>query len=394
MADTSRDLSTTTWPGPIDWLPAAVIGLLALAEELRASGGAVPELWAAGAVPAAALVLARRRWPVAVMAVFTGIGLGAYLLAGRPPLSWQWHTALLLLFTVLSLAPAGGPRGVAGIGMTALFLSGLVLADPAAVGEHLVAGALALVAGVAGVTVRRRREHGASGEPPRATEAPEAAAVARERARIARELYDLVAHDVSVMVLQAGGVRLLLPRELRQEREALALIEETGRGAVEELHRTLDLLRTAPDGGGTTPQPTLDRLAELVTHLRSAGLDVALRIEGTPRPLPAGLDLSAYRIAQDALANVLKHAGPTHALVRITHGDAELRLEITGEGPRAGRPEPAPPPGGDGLTGIRERVALFRGAMDAGPREDGGYRVHAVLPLPPSGVQAAAARRP
>ena len=389
MPDVSRDHRTTTWPEPIDWLPAAVIGLLALAEELRAAGGAVPALWAAGAVPAAALVLVRRRRPVAVMGVFTGISLVAYLLAGRPPVAWQWHTALLLLFTVLSQAPAGGARGLAGIGMGALFLSGLVLAEPAAVGEHLVAGALALVAAIAGVTVRRRRSHG---EPPAAPEPPDVTAVARERATIARELYDLVAHNVSVMVLQAGGVRLLLPHELRQEREALALIEETGRGAVEELHRTLDLLRTAPDAGGTAPQPTLDRLAELVAHLRSAGLDVALRIEGTPRPLPAGLDLSAYRIAQDALANVLRHAGPTQALVRVTHGDAELRLEITGEWPRDGRPDPVPT--GDGLTGIRERVALFRGAMDAGLREDGGYRIHAVLPLPSSAAPALGARRP
>ncbi|MEU4508642.1 histidine kinase [Nonomuraea wenchangensis] len=389
MADASRDSRTTTWPEPIDWLPAALIGLLALAEELRAAGGALPALWAAGAVPAAALVLVRRRRPVTVMGVFTGISLAAYLLAGRPPGVWQWHAALLLLFTVLSQVPAGGARGLAGIGMSAVFLSARVLAEPAAVGEHLVAGALALVAGLAGVAVRRRRS---PGEPPAAPGVPEA--VARERARIARELYDLVAHNVSVMVLQAGGVRLLLPRELRQEREALALIEETGRGAVEELNRTLDLLRTDPDTGETAPQPTLDRLAELVAHLRSAGLDVALRIEGTPRPLPAGLDLSAYRIAQDALASVLKHAGPTQALVRITHGEAELRLEITGEWPRGGRPGPVPPPGGDGLTGIRERVALFRGAMDAGLREDGGYRIHAVLPLPSSAVPALGARRP
>ncbi|MGW2147056.1 sensor histidine kinase [Nonomuraea bangladeshensis] len=391
MADASRDPRTTTWPEPIDWLPAALIGLLALAEELRAAGGAVPGLWAVAAVPAAALVLVRRRRPVTAMGVFTGISLAAYLLAGRPPGAWQWHAALLLLFTVLSQAPATGARGLAGIGMSALFLSAQVLAEPAAVGEHLVAGALALVAGIAGVTVRRRRS---PGEPPAAPEFPDVVAVARERARIARELYDLVAHNVSVMVLQAGGVRLLLPRELRQEREALALIEETGRGAVEELHRTLDLLRTDPDTGETAPQPTLDRLAELVAHLRSAGLDVALRIDGTPRPLPAGLDLSAYRIAQDALASVLKHPGPTQALVRITHGEAELRLEITGEWPRDARPGPVPPPGGDGLTGIRERVALFRGAMDAGLREDGGYRIHAVLPLPSSAVPALGARRP
>ncbi|MEW9549789.1 sensor histidine kinase [Nonomuraea sp. NPDC050783] len=209
-------------------------------------------------------------------------------------------------------------------------------------------------------------------------------AAARERARIARELHDLIAHSVSVMVLQAGGVRMTLPHDLRQEREALSLIEQTGRGAVEELNRMLSLLRAAPDGDETTPQPTLELLADLVAQLRTAGLDVALQVEGTPRPLPAGLGLSAYRIAQEALTNALKHAGPTEALVKVTHGDAELSLEITDAGPRDGRPRPRALPGGDGLTGIRERVALFRGALDAGPHGGGGYRVHAVLPLPPS----------
>ncbi|MCK2213770.1 histidine kinase [Actinomadura sp. ATCC 31491] len=399
MADTSP-VPRSKWPGAIDWLVAAVIGLFALTEELRNPADLpdrpVPAFWVAGAVLTAALVLVRRRYPFAVVGVFTGVNVAVFLLAHQPPGAWQWYTELLLLFTLLTKVPLGSPRGIAGIGMSAFFLSGLILTTSTGLEEYVVAGVMALIAGGAGVAVRR---HGLRADRADARSELLAArgellareAVATERARIARELHDIIAHSVSVMVLQAGGVRLMLPQELRQEREALALIEETGRGAVEELRRMLDLLRAVQDGDATAPQPTLDRLAELVTHLRSTGLDVALQVEGTPRPLPAGLDLSAYRIAQEALTNVLKHAGPTEALVKVTHGDAELCLEITDEGPRDGRRGPLVPSGGNGLTGIRERVALFHGAFDAGPRESGGYRVHAVLPLPGAGAGAGAA---
>ncbi|WP_188191398.1 sensor histidine kinase [Nonomuraea sp. SYSU D8015] len=383
----------TTRLRTIDWLLAAVIGLFALVEELR-NPADLPDrpvlaLWLGGALLTAFLVLVRRRFPFPVVCVFTGASLAVFLLAQQPPGAWQWYTQLLLLFTLLTVVAPGSPQGVAGLAMTGVFLSGMFLAGHTGVEEYAVAVVMVMIAGGTGVAVRR---HGL-----RADKADEAdahsrllaaraellarEAVARERARIARELHDIVTHSVSVMVMQAGGVRLTLPEERRREREALAVIEETGRGAVEELHRMLGLLRAAPAGDETAPQPTLDRLAELITQLRSAGLDIALQVEGTPRPLPAGLDLSAYRIAQEALTNVLKHAGPTEALVKITHGDAALRLEIVDEGPRDGRAGPAAPSEGNGLTGIRERVALFHGVLDAGPREGGGYRVHAVLPL-------------
>lgn len=354
VADGGGTGRRTTWPGAIDWLVAAMIGLFALTEELR-SPADVPDRpvlawWLGGALLTAFLVLVRRRFPVAALCVFTGANLAVFLLAHQPPGAWQWYTQALLLFTLLTTVPPRSPHGGAGV----------------VVRRH----------GPRADQADARNQAPAARSEPAARES-----AARERARIARELHDIIAHSMSVMVMQAGGVRLTLPQERRREREALAVIEETGRGAVDELNRMLGLLR-APERDETVPQPTLDRLAELAAHVRSAGLDVALQIEGTPRPLPAGLEVSSYRIAEEALTNVLKHAGPTEVLVTVTHGDTELCLEIVDEGPRDRRAGAVVRSGGNGLTGVRERVALFNGDLHAGPREGGGYRLHAVLPLP------------
>ncbi|GAB2444904.1 sensor histidine kinase [Streptosporangium sandarakinum] len=201
-----------------------------------------------------------------------------------------------------------------------------------------------------------------------------------ERARIARELHDVVAHNVSAMVMQAGAARLSLRPDQVTEREALHVVEETGRAAVEELRRTLGLLRTGAEDDGLAPQPTLARLDDLAERMRAAGLDVRLSVEGEPSPLPVGLDLSAYRIVQAALDNTLRHAGPTTARVRIAYRPRELLLEITDSGPLDGRAGPAGGPGA-GLVGVRERVALFHGSLSAGPEPGGGYGVRVVFPL-------------
>ncbi|MET9065104.1 sensor histidine kinase [Streptosporangium sandarakinum] len=203
-----------------------------------------------------------------------------------------------------------------------------------------------------------------------------------ERARIARELHDVVAHNVSAMVMQAGAARLSLRPDQVTEREALHVVEETGRAAVEELRRTLGLLRTGAEDDGLAPQPTLARLDDLAERMRAAGLDVRLSVEGEPNPLPVGLDLSAYRIVQAALDNTLRHAGPTAARVRIAYRPRELLLEITDSGPLDGRAGPSSGPGpGAGLVGVRERVALFHGSLSAGPEPGGGYGVRAAFPL-------------
>ncbi len=209
-----------------------------------------------------------------------------------------------------------------------------------------------------------------------------AQAVADERARIARELHDVVAHNVSVMVLQAGGVRRLLSGDQRREREALATIEETGRRALAEMRRMVGVMRADADGGaGREPQPGLSRLNRLADEMREAGLPVELTIEGTPSSLASGVDLSAYRIVQEGLTNALKHAGPARArvMIRYLEGRVEIEIDDDGRGHAPGAP-------GHGLVGMRERVGVYGGEIVAGPKDSGGYRLSAWLPAEPADV--------
>ncbi len=207
-------------------------------------------------------------------------------------------------------------------------------------------------------------------------------AVAEERSRIARELHDVVAHSVSVMTVQAGGVRRLLQDDQQREREALGAIEETGRRALAEMRRMVGVMRT--DTGpevDRAPQPGLGSLDRLVVQIRDAGLPVTFSVEGDRLELPAGLDLSAYRIVQEGLTNTLKHAGPAHAWVTVRYSPRMLDIvvEDDGAGPRAnGTP-------GHGLIGMRERVAVYGGRLETGVRPGGGFRVHAVLPVETDG---------
>ena len=202
-------------------------------------------------------------------------------------------------------------------------------------------------------------------------------AVADERARIARELHALVAHNVSVMVVQAGAERHALGDERPQTREALASLEQAGRQAMAEARRLLGMLRR--DGVAETlePQPGIDHLDVLVEQVERAGLPVALDIDGERVPLPAGLDLCAYRIVQDGLTNALKHAGPAHARVRVHFAPGALDVEVADDGRGMSNG------GGDGhgLIGMRERVALYGGSLQTGARDGGGFAIHARLPI-------------
>jgi signal transduction histidine kinase len=211
-------------------------------------------------------------------------------------------------------------------------------------------------------------------------------AVAEERGRIARELHDVVAHSVSVMVVQAGAARRSVEANPDQATAALTQIETTGRQALAEMRRLLGLLRDGQDGAAAlTPQPSLAHLDSLLAAAREAGLPVELAVEGEPRQLPAGIDLSAYRIVQEALTNSLKHAGPAQATVRVRYGAKALDVQVSDDGRGAPR-EVADPNGraevdGHGLIGMRERVALFAGALEVGTRPGGGFLVAARLPL-------------
>jgi signal transduction histidine kinase len=202
-------------------------------------------------------------------------------------------------------------------------------------------------------------------------------AAAEEQARISRELHDVIAHNVSVMTIQAAAARDVFDADPGRAREALGSIESTGRAALTELRRLLSAVR---DGGQPelAPQPGLGALEQLVSQVRGAGLDVVLTIEGERPPLPAALDLSAYRIVQEALTNTLKHASARRAWVDLRFGDSELDVTVRDDGTG---PTPNGTQSGRGLVGMRERVELFGGRLDAGPGDGGGYRVSARLPL-------------
>ncbi|MBV9278608.1 MAG: sensor histidine kinase [Chloroflexi bacterium] len=204
-------------------------------------------------------------------------------------------------------------------------------------------------------------------------------ALATERSRIARELHDVVAHSVSVMLVQAGAARHVLTSSPDEARDALLAVEASGREAMAELRNLLGLLNQDGAGVDLTPQPGMAQLDALVQRVRDAGLPVELRIEGAPITLPVGLDLTAYRIVQEALTNSLKYSALARTEVILEYRDGDLKLEILDDGP--GGAAPADRGAGRGLVGMRERVAVYGGRLEAGPRLGRGYAVRAWLPL-------------
>jgi signal transduction histidine kinase len=206
------------------------------------------------------------------------------------------------------------------------------------------------------------------------------AAVSEERARIARELHDVVGHSVSVMTVQASAVRRLLRPEQQRERDALLIVEQTGREALAEMRRMVGVLRRPEEAPALAPQPSLEHLDGLVAQAREAGLPVELRIEGEPVQLPAGVDLTAYRLVQEGLTNAMKHAHAerTQVVVRYGGNDIEVTVSDDGRGTLGGDGAAS---GGQGLVGMRERVSVYGGELEAGPRPGGGYRLRARLPV-------------
>jgi signal transduction histidine kinase len=203
-------------------------------------------------------------------------------------------------------------------------------------------------------------------------------AAAAERARIARELHDVIAHNVSVMVVQADGASYALDSSPERARQALGAIASTGRQALAEMRRMLGVLRSDDGGPGVAPQPGIGQLGELLDQTRASGLAVSFTVQGVPGALPSGLALAAYRIIQESLTNSRKHGGPrASARVLLRYCEDVLMLQITDDGQGA----PAADGAGHGLTGMRERVALYNGTLRTGPLPGGGYQVTATLPL-------------
>jgi signal transduction histidine kinase len=361
-----------------DLLLASAIAVLYVVELLR-----YDQAQLATAVPlgvGASLCLAlRRRLPLVSFVVVTVLNVSVPHVAP----DFDAHSIAFVLVFLLNLWSLGRhARGLeAWLGVLGVLgtIVGFSISDHAyQASDFFFAFAFAGTPWAAGVAVRIRRERETElAATNAALEEQARRAVADERSRIARELHDVVSHAIAVTVLQARGGRKVVGTDDEAVRRALDAIEETNAAALGDMRRLLSLLRDAEDEGSgrSEPQPTLDRLDDLVEQVRRSGLPVDLTVHGCG-PVPPGIDLSAYRIVQEALTNVLKHGGPqARATVEIVYGDDDLDVAVRNTGRAAAHVNG----GGHGLIGIRERVAVVGGSVDAGP-ETGGFAVRARLP--------------
>lgn len=356
----------------------------------------------AAAVPLTLLlclvVALRRRMPEKMLLLATAVGLAQLITdVERGPADFAM---LVIVYTVAAEGARWASRFALGAGLCAAPLAHLRWPND----QTNVAGNIALtvfmtvpfaLAWVLGDSIRTRRAYFAQLEERAARlekerEAQSKVAVAAERARIARELHDVVAHNVSVMVVQADGAAYVLDAAPDQAKKALETISSTGRQALAEMRRLLGVLRTGEhqEAGEYVPQPDVQQIEDLVEQCREHGLPVDFKVEGTPRPLPSGVELTAYRIVQEALTNTRKHGGPkAGASVRLVYFDDGLGLLVEDDG--KGAPHELYEEGGfdgqgHGLIGMRERVGMVGGTLDAGPRPGGGFRISALLPLKPA----------
>ncbi|MGN9767227.1 sensor histidine kinase [Micromonospora sp. SD12] len=400
----NRTILGRPWRGvAFDVLVAAVVVLLGLAGLANQPGGWKATLVSAGMAVA---LLFRRAHPSAVAVAVAALAL-VQVVAGWGPLAFD-VAVLIALYSVVKYADRlrdgilAGVGAAVGVVLAGLQTQGVIAWWATAIYYGLVTGAVWLVA----LNVRTRRLYVLTLEERAATlererEAEARAAVAGERTRIARELHDVVAHSMAVMIVQADGARFMLDRDPETARQAVKVVADTGRQALEEMRRLVGVLREpsapdaqagpgaagAPDGAGAAADPAHRRLAltelpALLDRFRAAGLRARHTVTGEPAPMPPGLELTVYRVVQEGLTNALKHAG-VGAGVEVTvacAGDAVV-VRVVDDG--QGRPPVSPAPsGGHGLVGMRERVGVYDGSLTAGPRLAGGWQVEARLPLP------------
>jgi signal transduction histidine kinase len=377
----ARDFARKYW---FDLLIAA-LAVASMVELIVGRDSALTTLWFG--LPALAIlvlpIFARRRFP------FGGPLAYWVLAAGISLIDWQLIPSVEGLF-VVGLAVAfllGNLRNAwqaaAGLAVIVISLLILVYQIPGHTTSELVFLPLDFaIAWVAGFALRERTEQAEAAElraavAERERDAAARIAVAEERARIARELHDIVAHAVSVMVLQVGAVRHKLPDSMDEDRDALAGVERAGRTALVEMRRLLAAMRDDGDEAELVPQPGLDGLESLREEIGRAGLPVEVHVDGDPFPLPRGVDLSAYRIVQEGLTNALKHARATKADVTVRYLPGEVQLEVRDDGVGSSTTDSL----GHGLIGIRERVKIFGGEMATGTANGGGFVLNTRLPL-------------
>ncbi|AWZ05741.1 MULTISPECIES: sensor histidine kinase [unclassified Streptomyces] len=342
-------------------------------------------------------VALRRKWTVSMF--WLTVATGLYQLAIGGLAGFHDFAMLLVLFTVAAAdVPRWLSRTALGWGLLAspLYFLRMGVDKGASVPENVMFVLFMIVpfafAWVMGDSLRTRRayyaqlvERNQRLEKERAAQAQ--VAVAAERARIARELHDVVAHNVSVMVVQADGAAYVMDAAPEQAKEALQTISGTGRLALAEMRRLLGVLRTGEpqESEDYVPQPDVEQIEVLIEQVRAAGLTVDFEVEGAPRGLPSGVELTAYRIVQEALTNTRKHGGPgAKASVRLVYFDDGLGLLIEDDGRGAAHElyeDGGADGAGHGLIGMRERIGMVGGTLDAGPRPGGGFRISALLPL-------------
>ncbi len=368
-------------PPRSDVVAVAALGAWGLLEAVLGTGPGSTVTRIAFTLAVTLPLLVRRRAPFAVAVFISAVTVAWALAADRPESgTFPFPSLLFAIFSVALYgrstltAAIGGliPVGAMVVALNTDFNSGTPSVGNTAILVFFCSGAW-----TAGWLVRRRamqarRAYEESGELARS-------AVAEERARIATELHDIVAHSVSIIAVQAGAAEQQLERHPDAAREHLAAVRRTAREAMSEMRRLLDVLRA--DGTTYAPQPGLSRLQDLIDEVRGAGVPVDLIEEGERRELPAGIDLVAFRVIQESLTNVRKHAGGAPAHVALRYGARELEVEITNDAGRARAAMNGGGGGGNGLFGMRERVRLFGGRFEAGAQAGGGFRVHAQLPL-------------
>ena len=370
----------------VDNFAVMLLCAITVADIMPAANGFLERLLAVALGAGIALpLLVRRRWPLAATATtiaaaaLTAVAFGYGAGGGGP-----WLCFVLAAYAVG--AYAGARRSAAGLAMivvAAALASVPKVLDGEAIEDQLTPVGFLVVIWVAGRIGARRRSRAADVErqagelATRSTEIAREAAE-RERARIARELHDAVTHDMTVMVIQAQAAQSLSAAEPERALEAMRAVEESGRSALVEMRRLLGVIR----GGATAdrePQPGMEDIEGMVARVRDAGLPVTYAIEGDRKAVPSGLAVCCYRIVQEALSNVVRHSGPVPTEVSVDITSGSVRLRISND--PAWSPVEDSPGGGAGLAGMRERVAVFRGSLQAGPREDTGFAVTAVLPL-------------
>jgi signal transduction histidine kinase len=385
-------MNTRVWPVVREyWFDALIViaavgGALELA--LDRGGDDYPSFPLGVSIPlevALTLVLLlRRRFPFgAPAAMLIGGALISFFDGNFIPFSFAGFLSALAAVFLLGMLEERR-QALVGIGVAVAAITIIIGNDPGrAAGDFLFTPLLFGAVWLFGFGLGRRLSEAREAEEraariQRQREAEAREAVAEERARIARELHDVVGHSVSVMTVQASGVRRLLRPDQEREREALLVVEQAGREALAEMRRLVGVLRRPEEAPALAPQPSLQHLDRLVEQAREAGLPVDVQIEGDPTELAAGVDLTAYRLVQEGLTNAMKHAQATRAEVTVRYvGDAvELVVSDNGRGFSDGKAES----GGHGLVGMRERVAVYGGDLQAGPRPEGGYILHARLP--------------